>query len=773
MAYSGKYSGSRIIGGNGICAVYSESSRTDEQSSGIIHYYIDNYENDYIKYCLPKFKLNNQSENRFGSEYEKRNFADVIINFGPFYVETKYNSLINPDVNYSYKVYSNCSGIIIFDILINNRSRTEISVGIKLDLRFREKVSEIYYKNSVNIYKLNNINLTAGIIYNVENENSNGKSNANELAQLTKIGSKKNCNVKFFISPESNKIIFNELNFEKVEEEWKRWLECGTKIKIKNENIKKIYESCIIAIAATSLKGAVPADMTGQFLTNGKPQLYPRDALMTARALIEAGYYSVAEDILNFWNKEIPQKSEGEWFARYDAYKKAVDGGSGAAFDLPEWDSNGYYASLMLRLFMKTGNWTGSYELMKELLDFILREQNGAGLVEEGGIVEQVGLLPATNMSLIAGLNQGAIICDLNNESEKADGYRRAAEKMKKGLSQLFSKARGAYMDYQGGIEKFNTSLNFGFVWGYPDSVELALTNGWYEENVYKLGGGVQYFEAEGYGSDLFGFTTGASAQYNVYTGETERYIKHIIWMLDHSNIYGMMPERIFFPDGKEVSLASPLSWCNGEFVASVFKGAVLNNKFITDENIFSIDFLISECEGFNRIINKLDKNLSDEFGNFIIQSKREFGFNYKLKKLYQGLQIVKKNKKIFQNTEIIFKRLNLIFNRIICNELDCNISLNTIKKFISSDEIVELKVSGSFPLDFKVTELIIEYLDGNASSVCDSEKLNLFGNFEKKINVKYTNIGKSFETGIRVRAKGIWNKIPVDLGKTIRVVVK
>ena len=36
----------------------------------------------------------------------------------------------------------------------------------------------------------------------------------------------------------------------------------------------------------------------------------------------------------------------GEWYARYDAHGKPVDAGSGARFDEPEWDANGYFIYL-------------------------------------------------------------------------------------------------------------------------------------------------------------------------------------------------------------------------------------------------------------------------------------------------------------------------------------------------------------------------------------------------------------------------------------------
>lgn len=44
-----------------------------------------------------------------------------------------------------------------------------------------------------------------------------------------------------------------------------------------------------------------------------------------------------------------------------------------------------------------------------------------------------------------------------------------------------------------------------------------------------------------------------------------------IDWMIKNSNVYGLMPERIY-GNGSDCSEASPLSWCNAEFAASVYE---------------------------------------------------------------------------------------------------------------------------------------------------------------------------------------------------------
>ena len=54
----------------------------------------------------------------------------------------------------------------------------------------------------------------------------------------------------------------------------------------------------------------------------------------------------------------------------------------------------------------------------------------------------------------------------------------------------------------------------------------------------------------------------------NLY-GDKTRAKNLLDWMIANANVYGLMPEHIS-PDGKDVSPASPLSWCSAEFAAAM-----------------------------------------------------------------------------------------------------------------------------------------------------------------------------------------------------------
>jgi len=123
-----------------------------------------------------------------------------------------------------------------------------------------------------------------------------------------------------------------------------------------------------------NLNGRIPADITGQFVTNGMPQLYPRDAMMCARVLLLTGHTEEARQVIEFWARpEVPMKTPGEWYARYDAHGNGVDAGSGARFDEPEWDANGYYIYLLNEYHRSKRVWLADARLFYELADFLVR----------------------------------------------------------------------------------------------------------------------------------------------------------------------------------------------------------------------------------------------------------------------------------------------------------------------------------------------------------------------------------------------------------------
>lgn len=327
----------------------------------------------------------------------------------------------------------------------------------------------------------------------------------------------------------------------------------------------RVASANLYAAAASSVAGAVPADLTGQFTTNGAPQLYPRDAMMVARVLAARGDPERAWEILRTWlGRDGP--APGEWYARYDARGRAVDGGTGAAFDVPEWDANAY-AALVVEAVGEERLSTAERALLLDALDFLVAMQDEDGLWTEGGIVEWEGRLPGTTMAAWAGLDAGARLAEAWGEPERAADYRAAAGRARGGLPRLWDGATGTLADEREGRLDWDTSLLFGPALGFP---AVGLTDRSYEfarDQARSLGGGVRYFETTdgtGYGADLFHFTTAALLRYARTVGDADTEAESVEWLLATTNQWGLAPERVY-ADGDGAAPASPLSWCAAE----------------------------------------------------------------------------------------------------------------------------------------------------------------------------------------------------------------
>ena len=378
---------------------------------------------------------------------------------------------------------------------------------------------------------------------------------------------------------------------------WESWMNRGILPKFAGDRPQaaaylEAYKRNLYCVKAANLNGQIPAEMNGQFVTNNMPQLYPRDAMMCARVLIETGHAEEARQIIEFWaNSRIPMKTPGEWYARYDAHGMAVDSGVGARFDEPEWDANGYFIYLVVKYHGSQGVWLADRKLIYQLADFLVHHIGQNGLLEEGGIVEWTGYLPATNMICAAALQTAAKLAHEFGDESRSQSYAAASQRITSALPQMFDQSRQTYADVRFTGKKgpngeslpgqpsdktylWDTSANFGAVWGYPKHRELELSNLFYAKNTVKLDGGMQYFDTTDpglaeYGHAVFFFTTAAASQYQSLYGDKAAAKSFIDWMLRNANSYGLMPEHINL-DGSDASAASPLSWCSAEFASAL-----------------------------------------------------------------------------------------------------------------------------------------------------------------------------------------------------------
>ncbi|MCK6601806.1 MAG: hypothetical protein L6Q77_08285 [Bacteroidetes bacterium] len=373
---------------------------------------------------------------------------------------------------------------------------------------------------------------------------------------------------------------------------WDRWMASGKQPLSLPETDREAYRRNLAAARSANLEGQVPADLTGQFTTQGMPQLYPRDAMMSARVFLETGHLKEARQILEFWqNARIPKKSPGEWYARYSAASEAVDGGDGARFDEPEWDANGYFLTLARRLSDLTGQCPADSSFLFETAGFLCHQIDRKGLLYEGGIIEWTGFLPSTNLTCAAALTSAAELARSFNRPDLAEKFTRASETITRNLTRMTDPATGVYADVRTLDVKasdgtslegnsvhymWGTASLFGILWGYSDHPLMQKTMDWYQKNTFILNGGMQYFTTpdpglDGYGRAAFFFMTAAAAEYELIRGNRKQARYHLDWLLANSSVYGLMPERIF-PDGSDCSEASPLTWCCAETALALLK---------------------------------------------------------------------------------------------------------------------------------------------------------------------------------------------------------
>lgn len=379
---------------------------------------------------------------------------------------------------------------------------------------------------------------------------------------------------------------------------WEAWMQKGktpTFNAVQGENAKYLdsFKRNLYAAKSACIRGQIPADITGQFVTNNMPQLYPRDAMMCARVFLLTGHFEEAKDLIRFWARpDIAKKSKGEFYARYDAYAKAVDAGSGARFDEPEWDANGYFIQLLHQYHLATNVWLADKSLVYDVADFLVDHIDQTGLLYEGGIVEWTGYLPATNMTCAAALKSAAEMALSFGDRERSGKYANASATITSALPKMYDAKKGTYASVrfhgvkaegnyslsdrtQDTLYLWDTSLNFGVLWGYPDHPAVAASNMFFQNNTVVLGGGMQYFDATdnawlaAYGHDAFFFTTAAAAQYHARWGDAGVARNRIDWMIKNANVYGLMPERIYL-NQTDCSPASPLSWCCAEYAAAL-----------------------------------------------------------------------------------------------------------------------------------------------------------------------------------------------------------
>ncbi|MGE5402637.1 MAG: hypothetical protein ACM3S2_19750 [Ignavibacteriales bacterium] len=598
------WKGNAILGNGNICAVYSDDDRIKaiSGSGGIQHFYFKDYTADYIS--SSSFKLSEEMDIPSFRTTQKPK-ENKTLGMEDFFTTLTRTSTSQGNTK-KVRCFVHPRDAVILSLEVEGPAA---QTSQQFDMQLRKRIvtdktitlTSLVKEGNTAVASWNNgtvIAVAPGLSkYILEVNDSSitvfGRLRQKEKLEIITVAAQSRTEALQKI-----KDIKDEQDLHKTASSyWNKWMNGGSLPEFKQKNAEntrylEFYKRNLYAAKSACLNGMIPADITGQFVTNNMPQLYPRDAMMVARVFLMTGHTDEAKSVISFWtNPSVPEKSRGEFYARYDAHAKAVDAGSGARYDEPEWDANGYYIQLVKSYHDLKKEWLCDKSFIYLLADFLVEHIDKTGLLYEGGIVEWTGYLPSTNMTCSAALSTASGIAKEMGDNDKSLAYKKASETIAMSLTRTLDKKRNILADVRfHGVKEGNasltgatndtlflwdTSLNFGVIWGFPNTKELKITNEFIQKNNVKMNGGVQYFEAadngglSSYGGDLFFFTTPASAQYQLKYGDRQLAKKHIDWMVQNSNVYGLMPERIYLNE-TDCSPASPLSWCCAEFAAAV-----------------------------------------------------------------------------------------------------------------------------------------------------------------------------------------------------------
>ncbi len=597
VALAGKWPGHAILGNGRLCAAYSDDKMVTKSDGckGVRHLYFDNFSADYLK--SSSFEICDSVGDVISdsSSTLMLSFFTVGSSFfkgGKQLLTSSARAASFDGLIFQCSGYNRVTSWPVFKVVFNENPSSSEQIRLveikalkngNLFVRWSNNVFFILFSNAaVDIYKKSNTV--------VEMRFPQAEVQRVEVFLLAGNDEKK-------LIERADSLSHTQGLWTESGRYWDSWISKGSlPYPVARDSVQHLYNEYysrnIYASFCSNLNGQLPACISGQFLTNGLPQVYPRDALMVARALMESGYPASAASIIRFWTeKQVPLKSSGEFYVRYDAFGKAVDAGTGVRFDEPEWDAGAYLICLLHDYSLQYGTMLADTSLIFSLADFLSKSISANGLLYDGGITEWTGYHPSTNMLGAASLMSAAEIAAKYGRADLKEKYSGAWNTISESLPLLYDTIRHTYTTRRYWVDKSEGYFNFlrikgrlyyqwdvtsmfGVLWGYPDHDLMRNSYDFIWEETSDRGG-VRYFEAgekdwlAAFGSDFFFFNTAAAAEYAVKQHLTARAASHINWMIANSNIYGLMPERIL-SDYSGCSETSPLTRSCAEFALAI-----------------------------------------------------------------------------------------------------------------------------------------------------------------------------------------------------------
>ncbi len=399
----------------------------------------------------------------------------------------------------------------------------------------------------------------------------------------------------FALKRKLNFSLLNEM-FKRTSNYWKVWNE-KRNISDQQDIVSLFRKSQFIIKIHMNNKGAIMASSDSDILKKSKDGYYyvwPRDASIAAYALTRTYHFSAARRFFEFALYTI---ADGGYF-----HHKYLPDGNIASSWIPriiegrpilpiQEDETALVIWSLWQYYLKSFDveyFFPLYEkLIKKAADFMASFINEDGLPKESYDLweERFGIHTYTVATVYAALVAASNFASVFKEDDVAEKYLSVARRMASAYDSFFySPEKGYYAraiingkpDFT--IDSQNMAL---FLFGMKDpsdpkvkaNMDVIMNKLWVK-NV----GGLARYEGDMYqrikdDKDVPGnpwiITTLWASRYYIYTGNCDKGLSLIKWVLNHSQRSGVLSEQINPYDGGPVSV-SPLVWSHAEYIISV-----------------------------------------------------------------------------------------------------------------------------------------------------------------------------------------------------------
>lgn len=356
---------------------------------------------------------------------------------------------------------------------------------------------------------------------------------------------------------------------ERSKSEWRNWL---------GESYRPQAADALVALKAANLNGFLPADLTGHYFANNRVCFYVRDALMGSRAFLYSGHYEEFKEIIAYL-LECPVKDNNEFYQRYNADQLPDEGANNNVFS--QIDAIGYFTRVIADYYHLTGELLVEFDRLEQIigvLDLISTKEGLYG--PEGGVNEGVygpAYITSTNMFIAGGLLGAVNLAKSHGKPEYKKKWASTALSIISACEDCFTKegyyAYG-YVDYHDDLVlRYDTPQLFGGSLGYPISETYKKNFDFLSKFGTYFGLGYGYSEQE-YHNGPWIFNTAAAAEVAYLIHDRELYSAIMLWLKEHCNAYGLLPEAIDARDESK-SFINPLMWANAEYVCCSYMDVI------------------------------------------------------------------------------------------------------------------------------------------------------------------------------------------------------